>query len=71
LHQLTLDFPLEHFVMFSSVVALFGPLGQSNHAASNSFLDALAHHRISQGLPAISVNWGQWGQVGVAAGMGM
>jgi thioester reductase-like protein len=69
LHKLTMEFPLEHFVMFSSVVALFGPLGQSNHAASNSFLDALAHHRIASGLPATSINWGQWGQVGVAAGI--
>ncbi|WP_277875673.1 acyl carrier protein [Aphanizomenon flos-aquae] len=33
----------------------------------HSFLDALAHYRRSQGLPSLSVNWGPWGEVGMAA----
>ncbi len=35
-----------------------------SHASANSYMDALAHHRASMGLNAISINWGQWGQVG-------
>jgi len=69
LHEVTMksQVPLEHFVMYSSLAATFGAIGQSNHAASNAFLDSLAHYRNARGLPATSVNWGQWGQVGVAA----
>lgn len=29
----------------------------------NFFEDSLAHYRSSLGLPAIAINWGQWGQV--------
>jgi NADPH:quinone reductase-like Zn-dependent oxidoreductase/thioester reductase-like protein/ubiquinone/menaquinone biosynthesis C-methylase UbiE len=69
LHLLTKDYPLEHFVMFSSAAASLGSLGQSNHCAANTFLDHLAFHRHSIGLPAMTINWGQWGQVGVAANL--
>lgn len=63
LHELTKDSPLEFFNMFSSMVSVFGPIGQSNYAAANNYLDALAHHRHSIGLCGQSVNWGQWGEV--------
>jgi phthiocerol/phenolphthiocerol synthesis type-I polyketide synthase C len=68
LHQLSLDAPLEHFVLFSSIAAIFGSPGQSNHAAANAFLDGLAHYRRAQGLPATSINWGAWLEVGAAVG---
>lgn len=29
----------------------------------NFFEDSLAHYRSSLGLPATTINWGQWGQV--------
>ncbi|MBC9783075.1 amino acid adenylation domain-containing protein [Heliobacterium chlorum] len=60
LHKYLLDEPIEHFVMFSSVAALVTTSGQTNYAAGNAFLDALAHYRRSIGLPALSVNWGPW-----------
>jgi phthiocerol/phenolphthiocerol synthesis type-I polyketide synthase C len=68
LHQLSLDDPLDHFVLFSSIAAIFGSPGQSNHAAANAFLDGLAYYRRAQGLPALSVNWGAWLEVGAAVG---
>lgn len=66
LHELTKASRLEHFVLFSSMASLFGPPGQGNHSAGNMFEDTLAHYRHSIGLPATTVNWGQWGEVGVA-----
>ncbi|MEW6730187.1 MAG: SDR family NAD(P)-dependent oxidoreductase [Acidobacteriota bacterium] len=67
LHSLTLDKQLDLFLLFSSLAAIFGSPGQSNYAAANAFLDALAYYRRSQGLPIISINWGPWSEVGMAA----
>ena len=67
LHHYTQDAPLDFFVLFSSAAALLGPPGQANYAAANQGLDALAHYRHQQGLPALSVNWGVWADVGVGA----
>ncbi|MCC6456107.1 MAG: type I polyketide synthase [Caldilineaceae bacterium] len=68
LHLLTHTLPLDFFVAYSSAVSLLGSAGQPNHVAANTFLDSLAHYRQSQGLPALSINWGPWSEIGAAAG---
>jgi acyl carrier protein len=69
MHELTLADELDYFVLFSSASSLLGWAGQGNYAAANAFLDALAHHRHSLKLPALSVNWGMWGEAGMAANL--
>ncbi len=71
LHVLTRDLPLDFFVLFSSAAALLGSSAQSNHAAANAFLDALADHRHAQHRPAASINWGAWSDIGAAARHGV
>ncbi len=70
LHELTRGLPLDFFVLFSSASSLLGSPGQSNYAAANAFMDAFAHARRAQGLPAQSINWGGWAEVGMAAALG-
>jgi acyl carrier protein/NAD(P)-dependent dehydrogenase (short-subunit alcohol dehydrogenase family) len=67
LHLHTRALPLDFFVCYSSAASLVGSPGQANYAAGNACMDAIAHHRRALGLPASSINWGAWGEEGMAA----
>jgi acyl transferase domain-containing protein len=66
-HSLTAGLELDFFVLFSSMASMLGSPGQGNYAAANCFLDVLAHYRRARRLPAVSINWGAWAEVGMAA----
>jgi acyl carrier protein len=67
LHALTHRLQLDFFVLFSSAASVLGSPGQTNYAAANAFVDALAHYRRARGQTALSINWGPWADVGLAA----
>jgi NADPH:quinone reductase-like Zn-dependent oxidoreductase/acyl carrier protein len=67
LHEETRNRELDFFVLFSSISAWLGTVGQANYAAANAFLDALAEVRVRAGRPALAVNWGAIGDVGYLA----
>nr|WP_180206773.1 type I polyketide synthase [Pseudomonas sp. SbOxS1]NYU07046.1 SDR family NAD(P)-dependent oxidoreductase [Pseudomonas sp. SbOxS1] len=67
LHELTAHLALDFFVLFSSATTLFGNPGQANYVAANHWLEALARHRLLQGLPATAVLWGAIDDAGFLA----
>ncbi|MGW4000239.1 SDR family NAD(P)-dependent oxidoreductase, partial [Amycolatopsis sp. NPDC004772] len=66
LHELTRDRDLAWFALYSSLAGVAGAAGQANYAAANAALDALAARRRAEGLPGVSLAWGQWAE---ASGM--
>jgi myxalamid-type polyketide synthase MxaE and MxaD len=66
LHNWCRDKHLDFFVFFSSIAGVLGSPGQSHYAAANAFLDALAHTRTNGGLAVQTIDWGGWGETGMA-----
>ncbi|MEU8630273.1 SDR family NAD(P)-dependent oxidoreductase, partial [Streptomyces sp. NPDC048669] len=55
LHELTAGHELSAFVLLTSTHGLVHGAGAAHHAATHTFLDALARHRHTLGLPATAV----------------
>jgi phthiocerol/phenolphthiocerol synthesis type-I polyketide synthase D len=66
LHVATADRELDWWVGFSSTSSLLGAPGQGAYAAASAWLDGLVAWRRASGLPATTINWGQWSDIGVA-----
>ncbi|QWF78052.1 type I polyketide synthase [Amycolatopsis sp. CA-230715] len=67
LHEATKQDTLDWWVGFSSASTTPGLPGQPAYSTANAYLDALVEHRRSAGLPATSVVWGTWAEIGAAA----
>jgi len=61
------DLPLDFFALCSSVTAIAGGFGQVDYCAANKFLDAYARVATGWRYPVVSLNWGKWLDVGMAA----
>lgn len=70
LHEQTKELPLDFFYLLSSGAVFMPASGQAGYAAANAFLDGLAAYRKSLALPATSINWGVWAEVGMGAAQG-
>lgn len=66
LHELTQHCDLDFFIVYSSIASVFGSNKESVYGAANGFLDALIAERQRLGLVGTAIQWGPWGEVGMA-----
>ncbi len=71
LNKITENDNLDFFVMFSSLIGVFGMIGSSDYAAANSYMDAFTvnRNRITKGT--ISIDWPAWSETGMAYDFGL
>ncbi len=67
LDELTAEYDLDAFVLFSSGAAVWGSGHQAAYGAANAYVDALAQRRRAAGRVATSIAWGAWGGDSMAA----
>lgn len=66
LDELTKNDALDFFVLFSSISAITGNIGQADYVAANSFMDVYVHYRqslVAQGKrhgKNVAINWPHW-----------
>ncbi len=58
---------LDFLVLFSSTSTATAPAGQVDYVAANAFLDAYAQSRQGESTRVLSLHWGIWNEVGMAA----
>jgi len=66
LSRLLADEPIDTLVFFSSISGVVGGVGQAAYASANAYLDSLSHSLRSSGIPALSISWGPWNDIGMA-----
>ncbi|EAQ88528.1 hypothetical protein CHGG_05147 [Chaetomium globosum CBS 148.51] len=58
---------LDFYIMLSSLIGVVGFASQANYSAGGAFQDALARHRVEQGLTGVSIDLGIVKSVGYLA----
>ncbi len=67
LHKHLAAFDPGFTVYFSSVTAVVPEPSRIDYMSANSFLDFYAHYQNGKGGRVLSINWGPWSKVGMAA----
>ena len=67
LDQLFPDGSLDWLAVFASSSTVTAPAGQVDYVAANAFLNAWAQSRSGGKTRVLSLNWGVWAEVGMAA----
>ncbi|MEZ5714962.1 MAG: SDR family NAD(P)-dependent oxidoreductase [Paracoccaceae bacterium] len=67
LDQLFPDGSLDFMVLFASSSTVTAPAGQIDYVAANAYLNAFAQARAGGRTRVLSLNWGIWAEVGMAA----
>ncbi|MGF1469581.1 MAG: beta-ketoacyl synthase N-terminal-like domain-containing protein [Sandaracinaceae bacterium] len=67
LADLFADDELDFLVLFSSTSTATAPAGQVDYVAANAYLDAYAESQIGSRTRVVSLHWGIWQEVGMAA----
>lgn len=71
LDEATKSLPLDYFVLFSSVAAVFGNPGQADYAAGNAFMNSYSvfrNHLVKTGQrqgQTLAINWPLWSEGGM------
>ncbi|MDP4147321.1 MAG: type I polyketide synthase, partial [Bacillota bacterium] len=71
LDHLTENDNLDFFVVFSSILSIFGDPGQSDYASANAYLDSFAAYRQRKGKRTRAINWPAWKDTGMAVDFGI
>ncbi|UOM34325.1 SDR family NAD(P)-dependent oxidoreductase [Acuticoccus sp. I52.16.1] len=71
LAALTRTHPLDFMLLYGSAAAVLGNPGQANYAAANAALAAFAAARTAAGHRTLALDWGPWGEIGMAARSGV
>lgn len=67
LHIISAEWPIERFVLVSSISTLFGFPNHASYAAANAYLDGLTGYRRALGLASLSVCYGPFQDKGLLA----
>jgi len=66
LDRLTQEDQPDFFIMFSSILAIVGVMGQSAYASGNAYMDSFAAYRKIKGGKTSTINWTVWNETGMA-----
>jgi acyl transferase domain-containing protein/acyl carrier protein len=68
LHKIFKGKPLDFLHFYSSVTAILGEAGRVDYTSANAFLDAFGtKHSWPNCKTVCSINWGEWGLIGMGA----
>ena len=69
LYELCKKHQIGTLLLWSSISSFLGGPGQSDYAAANAYMDALAMNQREVGTKIISVDWSRWENIGMAKGI--